>query len=417
MGPYGNSAPQTAQKFHCRTPKLIAVSLYKGANATAQQQNSYNRMLNTYNSPALKEWQNELATSAIGTREGYLRYFLTFCKFANKTPDQLLNQRLTEEASQDKKTQRTTESLFRQFLAQQIELGYKPVTRQTIFASIRSFYEIHDTPLIMRRKDYPKGEANGVRRATKELTIKALEHANQNKTILTTIITLINDTGLGVSDLNLLKCNIILDNPNASIIPLTMLRKKTKTVIKTFLGEESITAIKKYLQARQNGTRTIKPETITKDSPLLRTQRTGTPQPMSRTLISNHVQKAYLSIGEKHISAHSLRKALQTNLEKGGMPTNWIDQILGHKLINSRDAYSLPTDEELQQAYQKAYDTIRIYPTKAIKPTTPTQQTLTQELADVQEARNMEEIKALLAKGYKYQMETNGIKLFLKEQT
>jgi hypothetical protein len=35
----------------------------------------------------------------------------------------------------------------------------------------------------------------------------------------------------------------------------------------------------------------------------------------------------------------------------------------------------------------------------------------------VQEAHNMEEIKALLAKGYKYQMETDGIKLFLKEQT
>ena len=62
------------------------------------------------------------------------------------------------------------------------------------------------------------------------------------------------------------------------------------------------------------------------------------------------------------MSAHSLRKKLQTDLEKAGINPNWIDQILGHELINSRDAYSLPTDEELREAYTKAYPFIRVYP-------------------------------------------------------
>ena len=62
------------------------------------------------------------------------------------------------------------------------------------------------------------------------------------------------------------------------------------------------------------------------------------------------------------MSAHSLRKKLQTDLEKAGINSNWIDQILGHQLINSRDAYSLPTDEELKEAYLKAYQFIRVYP-------------------------------------------------------
>ena len=60
--------------------------------------------------------------------------------------------------------------------------------------------------------------------------------------------------------------------------------------------------------------------------------------------------------------AHSLRKKLQTDLEKAGINSNWIDQILGHKLINSRDAYSQPTDEELKEAYMKAYKFIKVYP-------------------------------------------------------
>jgi hypothetical protein len=42
------------------------------------------------------------------------------------------------------------------------------------------------------------------------------------------------------------------------------------------------------------------------------------------------------------------------------MPTNWIDQVLGHKLINSRDSHSLPTDEELREAYIKAYHFVTV---------------------------------------------------------
>ena len=34
--------------------------------------------------------------------------------------------------------------------------------------------------------------------------------------------------------------------------------------------------------------------------------------------------------------------------------------MLGHQLINRRDAYSLPTDEELREAYIKAYQFIRV---------------------------------------------------------
>jgi len=62
------------------------------------------------------------------------------------------------------------------------------------------------------------------------------------------------------------------------------------------------------------------------------------------------------------MSSHSLRKKLQTDLEKFGINSNWIDQILGHQLINSRDAYSLPTDEELKEAYMKAHQVIKVYP-------------------------------------------------------
>ena len=96
------------------------------------------------------------------------------------------------------------------------------------------------------------------------------------------------------------------------------------------------------------------------------------------------------------MSAHSLRKKLQTDLEKGGMPTNWIDQVLGHQLINSRDAYSLPTDEELEEAYIKAYSQIRIMP-KQIK-----QISQTIKEPETIEATTLEQAKNALSNGYTY---------------
>jgi hypothetical protein len=125
---------------------------------------------------------------------------------------------------------------------------------------------------------------------------------------------------------------------------------------------------------------------------------------MSRMGASTIIREAFLTVGEKKMSAHSLRKKLQTDLERAGVNSNWIDQILGHELINSRDAYSLPTDEELQDAYEKAYKSANFSPEEKEK----------KKELDVEEARTMDEVKALLAKGYKYQMEMNGIKLFTK---
>lgn len=83
----------------------------------------------------------------------------------------------------------------------------------------------------------------------------------------------------------------------------------------------------------------------------------------------------------------------------------------------------MPTDEELEEAYIKAYPYIRVHPEidtqfkETSKETTPilTEVTATsEENYSVAEARNIEEIKSLLAKGYKYEMKFNGVQLFVK---
>jgi integrase len=331
------------------------------------------------------------------------------------TADEVLAQRIQDTASTDRKIQRRFESLLLKFAAHQKTQGYAPMTLQTIWASIRSFFEIHYYPLIMRKKDYPKGDSNGVRRATKEAILKVLESNPRNKTTLTALIMAFKDSGLRVSDMRLLKCNVILENPDADIIPITIITEKTNLLAKTFFGKEAITALKAYLEHRRKGSRGVEPENVTNDSPLFRIWRKGKVKPMSRENMTTLIRNAFLRVGEKKMSAHSLRKMLQTSLEKANVNTNWIDQILGHELINSRDAYSLPTDEELKESYQNAYKLIEVLP-EITAPTATTAVTNTKdEEYSVAEARNIKEVKQLLTKGYKYEMDFNGIKLFTKK--
>jgi len=247
-------------------------------------------------------------------------------------------------------------------------------------------------------------------RATKQAITKVLtEYKPRNKETFKALLMSFKDTGLRVIDLLGLNCDVILENLDKEIILLTIKTEKTGYIAKTFFGTDAVKALKEYIIARRKGSRNIEPETITKDSPLFRTWEKGTTKRMSRMCASTIIRNAFLAIGEKKMSAHSLRKALQTNLEKGGMNTNWIDQILGHELINSRDAYSLPTDEELKEAYMKAYEEqIQINPTTKEPQNKKT-------LLDVAEARTMEEVKALLTKGYKYEMDFEGVKLFIKK--
>jgi integrase len=382
--------------------------------------------MNNEASPAIQYWQSELATKGEATKQRYREYFKEFLDFIGKNPDELIAQRQQDLLNPDRKIQRRIESQLLTFIAKKKQNGYAIATQQIYFASIRSFFEIHYFPLIMRRGDYPKGDSNGVKRATKEAILKVLENKTRNSVTIKPLILFMKDTGLRVSDVRQLKYGDIASQfeRGDKIIQINIITLKTKLLAKTFIGEESIHALKEYFDARRKGSRNVAPETLTRNSPLFKLWAHGEVKQIQRHSLSSLIREAFVNVNEERITAHSLRKKLQTDLEKAGVNSNWIDQILGHQLINSRDAYSLPTDEELRDAYMKAYPCIKVYleiniPTKeASKQATlilAKATTTNEENYPVAEAKNMEQVKTLLAKGYKYEMDFDGVKLFTKK--
>ena len=217
----------------------------------------------------------------------------------------------------------------------------------------------------MRKGDYPTGDSDGVKRATDDAIRKALSRNNKLSFQSKPLILFAKDTGLRISDIVALKCGNIPEQIEKGVCPIqiNLISQKTNLLTKTFIGKEAINALREYFKKRKLGSKwnkEIVPEKITSGSPLFRKWVSGDVQPMHRISATHIISDAFREIGESRMSAHSLRKRLQTQLEKGGMPTNWIDQVLGHKLINSRDAYSLPTDDELRTAYVKAYPNISV---------------------------------------------------------
>ena len=200
------------------------------------------------------------------------------------------------------------------------------------------------------------------RAATRDDILRLIEAAEDDPRLIAMVL-LLKDSGLRVSDLIKLTYADIRKPFEAGeqFIPLQIITKKNGILAKTAIGPEAIQALKTYLDFRRKGTRYLNSEAIKENSPLFRT-RSNDIQTLSRSSVSSSISYLVERAGLKgEISAHSLRKYTETRLEAAGVNPNWVDQIIGHRLPGSRSNYSRPEDTDLYQAYQDAYNELRVF--------------------------------------------------------
>lgn len=319
---------------------------------------------------SMNYWLSELSNKSASTKDHYQKFFQRFCTYTKKTPDELILQRKQDLKADDPREQRSIEFLLRGFMGQLREDGLCSSTAMIGFAAVKSFFEANEYPLRTKRSDYPKGEHLGSYVITKQTIREILDNPKtmKDKLKVKALFMVLKDSGLRVSDAASLSYSQVSDGfeKDLEFIPLTLITMKAKTVAKTFLGPEAVNALKLYMDERRKGTRHIVPETITAASPLFRINQNfnGKVKRVTRGSISSLMKWQCRKTGNLKLSAHSFRKYLQTNLDVAGISPNLIDQMLGHKLPNSRDAYSLPSDEQLLKAYMNAYPQLRVYPDK-----------------------------------------------------
>ena len=156
------------------------------------------------------------------------------------------------------------------------------------------------------------------------------------------ILELLFSTGLRVSELARLKINDI----NLKKSEFTVRGKGNKLRL-VFLSEEAKSALKKYLEARQD----TEPFLFISHGKI--NQASSSQYGLTPRSIERLVEKYALAAGiTKQITPHTLRHSFATDLLINGADIRSVQQLLGHASITTTQVYTHVTDQQLRQVYQ-----------------------------------------------------------------
>jgi integrase len=219
------------------------------------------------------------------TKYYWKRNLKSFCDWLGKNPDQLIEERRRDLKAEDLRVQHRVELDVKRFMRFLEDQGKSPNYRLTYYTAIRSFYNRNYLPLQFMRREGPPSVvvSNEARAATKEEVRKLLDVSDTKRRGL---ILFLKDTGLAESDVVKLKIGDLGVKSVHELyeakppLPIVVRRKKTGIQTLTFMGKESLDALKTTLRMREAGSpeRQIRrhtwpgvpPETLTLDSPLWR---------------------------------------------------------------------------------------------------------------------------------------------------
>jgi site-specific recombinase XerD len=168
------------------------------------------------------------------------------------------------------------------------------------------------------------------------------------------ILELLFSTGLRVSELCALDCDIDLSGEELSV------RGKGDKVRVVFLSETAKASIRAYLKARKDMDEALfvniplraKPKADAEAAKVKTSQRTPsrlTPRSIER-MIKIYATKAGIT---KKVTPHVLRHSFATDLLSNGADIRSVQQLLGHANISTTQIYTHVTDAHLREVHKK----------------------------------------------------------------
>lgn len=293
-----------------------------------------------------------------GTEIHYLSYLIKFCRFCKemhvaKNPDEIIAKRIEDMESSDIDKRMRFETLLRKF-----QIGYKMqeklVAAREAAVAIKSFFHHNSLPLAMKTGKKVRKEV------MKRLTIQEVKNLLKFCDVRERAIVLILlQSGVRPETLVYLTYGHVKDQLESGDFPITVDLyvhevKGGYAPYTMIIGTEACQALVEYIEYRRRGTEYIAPEEITSESPLIRKidsfEYIGTDG--LRKIIRNIRVKSGI---KKRITPYTFRRTFQTIMERH-MPVNWVDRIMGHVRFKGiqGEAYSVPTLQELRDAYVEA---------------------------------------------------------------
>ena len=177
-----------------------------------------------------------------------------------------------------------------------------------------------------------------------ERLLKAPEEDDEKSLRDKAILELLFSTGLRVSELCSLNCDLDLSKDEFSI------RGKGEKVRVVFLSEIARTSIKKYLKKRTDIDNALFVR-IRKNTDPHETLRLTT-RSVER-IIKHHAIKAGIT---KRVTPHIIRHQFATDLLSNGADIRSVQALLGHANIATTQIYTHVTDKHLRDIHKKFHD-------------------------------------------------------------
>lgn len=326
------------------------------------------------------EYENWLEYKSSNTVRQYVPAFEKFLEWIDLDTEGLYDfhvQKLKSEDLRDRKNLPRKVREYQRILM--VEKGFAITTVKTVEKAVRGFFEANELPFSMNgeslsvwaEKQGLDLAIKGSEKVTREELKLLLEMTNNYRD--KSIITFLKDSGLRVSDLVDLKIGDIRSALDGrEFFTWTMRIKKTRRYADPCLGPDAIRYLKLWMDKRpdyglSNDDDDLLYVALERKSGYLNTSTGKTIKTTEvgdslssrsfATIFYNVVKRAGL---KRRISAHSTRKFLQTELEYGGMPPEWVDKLTGRKTPGTSGIYRKPNPAQLIDLYSKAYHRISL---------------------------------------------------------
>ncbi len=329
--------------------------------------------------PLIMEWFANIE-AAQTTRRNFLQGMKYYTDFANKSPNELLEEAEEEIKSGILMRKRKIRGYllgFRDWLKEQ---EYAPKTVYSHMVAAKSFYKSFDIdlPQLNNRKQFQAlpTEENGMR-LEKENLKQILKHANlRNRAIILTTAS----SGLSQSDVLDLSVGDFkrgLDE-KTMITTLHLRRIKTKCDFITFLSPEATKAVQDYLEYRnrkpkenhQDIQAAYEKRRVRSDKDFLFCKH-DIPDSYLKTLVENErklnaqgLMDMFRELAKKTgldtekgqwqvVRAHNLRKFFNSALLNNGADIFFTDYLMGHKIDQVHAAYFKADPLKLRERYMR----------------------------------------------------------------
>lgn len=320
------------------------------------------------NSEVVKGWLKDLNENS---KFSYREALADFCLVNGITPEEMLDTIYQEEEQRLPAWERSVNKWFETYDEHCKEHKRSKNTRNVRKAICNGFLGFYGLPQYKprgtRRKIEGLKEPNNRNNLTKDEINRLLKTARSFK--LRAIILTQCSSGLAISDVVDLKVNDFFNgltevydenDEKRRICKLSLKKIKTGVNFTTFLNEEAVNAIEKYLKLERVN--------VTQEQPLFSSYKNG-----ESHMNQLAVQEAYRNLndqlgwknkekGQYHkFTSHMLRKFFNTQMINAGMIEEIREHFMGHKLKDKvREAYFLADPDELMKTYLRYMEHITI---------------------------------------------------------